>query len=398
MIQLSPSQLLAEIEASNPPKALIDDEELRAKLYNACSAARSALERPTEVVVRVLLSRPVESALMNTALDLELFPCLQAGGGEPKSLASLSTATGADQTLLKRILRVLAASGAVKENGNNTYTLAPNYSLFADRTFNNSVRNCGKFLDPTFQEIPDFLRSTKYQNPVDSKNTAIQKAFNQENSSMFEIMSDKPAAAQGLGVLLNTWADGHMFLHQMYPVKESLVESFDRSSSPVFFVDVGGATGQKAITLKESLPSVPGNIIVQDLPVYIKQAPNVDGVEFMEHDFFTEQPVKGAKTYYIRQCLHNHSDEACVEILRRLRQACKPGYSKVLIHEQVIPEVGASAEVSVEDITMMALFGVGERTEKEWADIVQNAGLDLVTVYHPKDGVSESVIEATLKA
>ena len=102
--------------------------------------------------------QPVESALFNTALDLELFPLLQAGDGEPKSLASLSAATGADQTLLSmartiykvsksltvvsgRILRVLAASGAVKENGNDTYTLAPNYSLFANPAFNNSVRN-----------------------------------------------------------------------------------------------------------------------------------------------------------------------------------------------------------------------------------------------------------------
>ena len=57
--QLSPSQLLTEIEAlaSNPPKDLVDDVELRTKLYNALSAARSALEQPTEVVVRVLLSR-----------------------------------------------------------------------------------------------------------------------------------------------------------------------------------------------------------------------------------------------------------------------------------------------------------------------------------------------------
>jgi hypothetical protein len=41
----------------------------------------------------------------------------------------------------ERILRTLAASGAVKEHGNDTFTLPPNYSLFADPAFNNSVRN-----------------------------------------------------------------------------------------------------------------------------------------------------------------------------------------------------------------------------------------------------------------
>jgi hypothetical protein len=195
----------------------------------------------------------------------------------------------------------------------------------------------------------------------------------------------------------------------MYPAKERLADSFDSSISPVFFVDVGGATGQKAIALKDSLARVPGKIIVQDLPVYVKQAPSVEGVEFMVHDFYTEQPIKGtrktqcpsptnsckgAKAYYIRQCLHNHPDEACVQILSRLREACKPGYSRVLVHEQIVPEVGASAESCVEDIAMMAMCGVGERTEKEWSDIVQKAGLKLQAVYSSRDGVSESVIEA----
>lgn len=148
-------------------------------------------------------------------------------------------------------------------------------------------------MEPTLREIPDFLKSTDYQNPVDPKNTVIQKAFKQDSLTLFEIMSDKPAAAQGLGVLLNTWADGHEFLQQMYPAQERLVDSFDAKISPVFFVDVGGATGQKAIALKNSLAYVPGKIVVQDLPVYVKQAPNVDGVEFMVHDFYTEQPIKG---------------------------------------------------------------------------------------------------------
>lgn len=398
MTRTLPSKLLTDIEAlaSNPLQ--INDEELRTRLYNACNAARLALERPTELVVRLLLSLPIESAVVNTALDLGLFPLLHADNGKPKSLRSLSTDIGADQLLLKRIIRVLAASGAVKEHGHDTYTLAPSYMLFANPAFNNSVRQCGKFLDPTFQEIPEFLKSTQYKNPDDPKNTVIQKAFNQANSTMFEIMSDKPAAAQGLGVLLNTWADGHAFLHEMYPVKDNLIESFDRKSSPVFFVDVGGATGQKTITLKDSLSNVSGKFVVQDLPVYIKQAPKVDGVEFMVHDFFTEQPIKGAKAYYIRQCLHNHQDEACIQVLTRLREACKPGYSKVLIHEQVVPEVGANAEVAVEDITMMALFSVGERTEREWRNIVQQAGLKLLAVYPPRDGVSESVIETGLEA
>jgi hypothetical protein len=63
MTQLSPSQLLAGLEAlaAKPPKDLVNDAELRFKLFNACSAALSALERPTELVVRVLLSRVTQT-------------------------------------------------------------------------------------------------------------------------------------------------------------------------------------------------------------------------------------------------------------------------------------------------------------------------------------------------
>jgi hypothetical protein len=72
----------------------------------------------------------------------------------------------------------------------------------------------------------------------------------------------------------------------------------------------------------------------------------------------------------------------------------KPGYSKLLIHEQIMPERGAGQWVSIQDINMMALCGVAERTEKTWRDIIAQAGLTLEALYLAKDGVSESVLEA----
>jgi hypothetical protein len=72
----------------------------------------------------------------------------------------------------------------------------------------------------------------------------------------------------------------------------------------------------------------------------------------------------------------------------------KPGYSKLLIHEQIMPKTGASQWVSIQDVNMMALCGVAERTEETWSDIIQKAGLTLEALYLSKDGVSESVLEA----
>lgn len=61
----------------------------------------------------------------------------------------------------------------------------------------------------------------------------------------------------------------------------------------VLFVDIGGSIGHQCARLKAKYPNLPGRIIVQDLEETIKAAPPIDGVEFMVHDFFNPQPVKG---------------------------------------------------------------------------------------------------------
>lgn len=94
-------------------------------------------------------------------------------------------------------------------------------------------------------------------------------------------------------MLMSTWGEGHALLQHLYPVEEKLEKRYDENISSVMFVDVGGGYGQKAIALKEAFADLPGRIIVQDLPMTIQRAPKVDGIEFMSHDFFTEQPIKG---------------------------------------------------------------------------------------------------------
>ena len=60
-------------------------------------------------------------------------------------------------------------------------------------------------------------------------------------------------------------------------------------------------------------------------------------VEFMRHDFFKPQPVKGADAYFLRFILHDWPDRECVEILRNLVPALKDG-AKILISDLVLPE------------------------------------------------------------
>lgn len=71
----------------------------------------------------------------------------------------------------------------------------------------------------------------------------------------------------------------------------------------------------------------------------------------------------------------------------------KPGYSRLLINEFVVPEMGAHWEITGLDMMMLALFSSEQRTRVAWYDLIERrAGLRIVQIWSAGAGV-ESVIE-----
>lgn len=95
----------------------------------------------------------------------------------------------------------------------------------------------------------------------------------------------------------------------------------------------------------------------------------------------------------MRQTLHNWPDADCVKVISTLKDAMKPGYTRLLLHEIVVPETGASPWAVTQDFNMMTMLATLERTEAQWRSIITEAGLTVTKVWSPKDPVSESVIE-----
>lgn len=126
-----------------------------------------------------------------------------------------------------------------------------------------------------------------------------------------------------------------------YPVQEQLIDKFDAQLSDVLLVDVGGGLGHDLRELREKYLALPGQLILQDRPEVVSEAPtdpdNDEIFQAMAHDFFTPQPVHGARAYYLHSVLHDWSDDDCVKILQALKPAMKEGYSSVLINELVVP-------------------------------------------------------------
>ena len=128
-----------------------------------------------------------------------------------------------------------------------------------------------------------------------------------------------------------------------------LADGFDWASLPSgsTVVDVGGARGHVSAYLANEFKHL--SFVVQDLPAVIDgtdgdtsyQIPEevADRVKLMSHDFFNEQPVKGAAVYIVRYILHNWSDTYAAKILRRLVDVMEPG-ARIVVSDHILPEPG----------------------------------------------------------
>jgi demethylsterigmatocystin 6-O-methyltransferase len=85
---------------------------------------------------------------------------------------------------------------------------------------------------------------------------------------------------------------------------------------------------------------------------------------------------EGAHIYHFRQILHDWPDDCCVKLLQ-LTPCAMTAQSTLLIDEVVMPEQGAHWMVTQRDLTMLALFNAGERTEQQWRTLIAKAGLVL---------------------
>lgn len=73
-----------------------------------------------------------------------------------------------------------------------------------------------------------------------------------------------------------------------------------------------------------------------------------------------------------------------------------PGYSKVLLNELVIPDHGADIVGLQIDFTMLSAVGAEERSESQWRDMLDRAGLTITKIW-TRAQEAESIIEAELK-
>lgn len=175
----------------------------------------------------------------------------------------------------------------------------------------------------------------------------------------------------------------------------------DDAAGIVELIDVGGGHGAVLKKILDTHPELsPRNCVLQDRPEVVQLSKTngilPDEVQRQEHDFMTEQPIRGAKAYFMRMILHDYSDAVGIEILTRLAATMSP-VSRVLICEMVLPARVSEADfpAAVMDQAVMTMGGK-ERTRDNFANMLEAAGLELVEVWRVP-GVPGACVEAKLK-
>ncbi|KAK3682769.1 S-adenosyl-L-methionine-dependent methyltransferase [Podospora appendiculata] len=348
-----------------------------------------------------------ELVAIRTFIKLKVLDAIPRTGSI--SLEDLSKATGAQDSLLERMGRVLVASGFLDQTrpdgGEYKHTKfslayildrpAPGHLFLA--MYDDWFKNMHNF-DDYLAARGQLASACEPDDPLRNPYTFTHK---QDGTPVWSIMAQDPARLQ-------TFQMGMAGIDVAIPV----VGHFDFGSalknSPeedargvVELVDVGGGTGGVLKQILDAHPQLSSkNLVLQDRPDIIALAKTVAllpaDVKLQGHDFMTEQPVKGAKAYFMRMILHDYADEVGIAILKQLAAAMAPT-SRVLICEMVLPaRVGeADFPAAVMDQAVMTMGGK-ERTEQGFAKMFDAAGLELVHVWRAP-GVPGACVEGRLK-
>ncbi|KAL1562757.1 Xanthohumol 4-O-methyltransferase [Salvia divinorum] len=142
-------------------------------------------------------------------------------------------------------------------------------------------------------------------------------------------------------------------------------------------VDVGGGTGIVARGVAAAFPGL--KCVVLDLPHVVAGLEGSEKLSFVGGDMF--EFIPHANAVFLKWILHDWSDEECVSILKKCKEAIagsnKNG-KKVIIVDMIVGDEREEDKTTetklLFDSMMMAALTGKERSEKEWANLFYTSG------------------------
>jgi len=296
----------------------------------------------------------------------------------PRNVAELARETDTHPQSLFRVLRLLASQGVFTE-------VQPEY--FA-------LTRLGEFLR---SDIPGTMRSWV-------RMTGMKSWFQAYAEAMHSLRTGEPAFKHAVGVeffdyMAANTEQGAIFNQAMTDfgqgVSNAVVHGYDFSGLERV-IDVGGSHGSLIRAILHAYPEMRG--VLFDLPHVAESARQLiaeDGLaqrcDIVGGDFFKAIPA-GGDAYLLRWIIHDWDRERALTILENCRSAMRKT-ARLLLVEAVIPPGNEPHLGKLMDFVMLAGLGGQERTEDEYAHLLNEAGFRLQRVVPTASPMS--VIEGT---
>lgn len=365
------------------------------EFVEAIQRLQIAVESPAHYVAR-MRHQPIEYISTLLAVESGVLQALLENGGKPLSVQELAEKTKAEPLLITRFMRILTAVDVFDEVGPSLYKSnavsewlgepgqADGFRLVTRWVFPIACNFFSLWKNNQFTQFPDYSKGEK--SPF-----VWTHSMNQ-----WEMMRGDPDLKLAFDGYMPARRNGlRLPWHEIYPAATELdVKGFQEPHEPPLLVDVGGNTGYDSASFRTKNPHIKGHCVVQDLPETLASSPvpPPEGIERIGYDFFTPQPIKGARAYFFKAVCHDFDDADCQRLLGNTVEAMSPE-SSLLIDEWVLPDVGAPLAGASEDMFMLMFLSGMERSESQWKALLDSVGLEIKKIWRT-DGVSEAVIEA----
>jgi len=316
------------------------------------SESSSALDQVRQLATARLLSKPLYIVAKLGVADLV--------ASKPMPIEELAERTGTDVSALYRVMRCLSSIGIFREVQGRVFELTAQARTLVSGE--GSVRPMVLWLgDPRIDHVwENFLWS------VQTGKTAVEKTH---GKPIFEWLDGDEELAQ----IFNDAMSSNAALRYA-----SVTATYDFSGI-TRLVDVGGGHGalmERILTVNPALrgavfdqPSLVGGAVRR-----LSAAGLADRCEAIAGDMFREVPP--ADAHLMSAILHDWDDERCDLILQNCHRACAPG-GRVLIVELVATGPNEPSFAKLLDMQMLALAGGRERTQAEYAALLERAGYRL---------------------
>ncbi len=318
-------------------------------------------QSPEARTVRDVAHGRWKAEVLAAVLDLDLPQVLDA---QPRSVAELGRAVGADHSGLARLLELAAALGLCTQV-NGQYSACRVTELLREDT-NGSMRiECLHVLSSWGR-----IAWSETATAVRTGSSGFRAAT---GMSVFDYLAVHPDEA----------ATFHAFQAEVTRRNACALIRADLLPSTGCLVDVGGGTGTLLCALLEAGPARTG--VVFDRPEVVGQpdVPTMGGrLSWASGHFFTEDGAeelpRDRNVYLLSHVLHDWADTDAATILR-LVTGCMAPTSRVVVLENVLRPDRPNLLVSYLNMLMLAAWGSVERTVPEYVGLLDEAGLDLVS-------------------